>query len=76
VRKFSVVGIEDLNVRGMLKNSKSSGGVADVGLFEFRCELEYMAPIQSSQIVLAGRWYAFLLDPFTGYLRKRGEGPN
>ena len=58
VRKFSVVGIEDLNVRGMLKNSKLSRCVADVGLFEFRRELEYKAPMQSSQIVLAGRWYA------------------
>jgi putative transposase len=58
VRKFSVIGIEDLNVRGMLKNSTLSRCVADVGLFEFRRQLEYKAPMQSSQIVLAGRWYA------------------
>jgi putative transposase len=58
VRKFAVIGIEDLNVRGMLKNSRLSRCVADVGLFEFRRALEYKAPMHASRIVLAGRWYA------------------
>jgi transposase len=35
-----------------------SRSVADVGLFEFRRELEYKAPMQASRIVLAGWWYA------------------
>lgn len=58
VRKFSVIGLEDLNVRGMLKNSKLSRAIADVGLFEFRRQVTYKAKMQASRVVMAGRWYA------------------
>jgi putative transposase len=58
VRKFSVIGIEDLNVRGMLKNSKLSRAIADVGLFEFRRQVTYKAAMHASRVFVAGRWYA------------------
>jgi putative transposase len=35
VEQFDVIGIEDLNVRGMMANGKLSRAVADVGMFEF-----------------------------------------
>ena len=57
VRKFTVIGIEDLNVRGMMKNGKLSRAVADVGMFEFRRQLEYKAPMHSSRVVVADRWF-------------------
>ncbi len=57
VRKFSVIGIEDLNVRGMMANGRLARAVADVGMFEFRRQLEYKAAMQGARIVLAGRFY-------------------
>jgi putative transposase len=43
VEQFDVIGIEDLNVRGMMANGKLSRAVADVGMFEFRRQIEYKA---------------------------------
>jgi putative transposase len=57
VRRFDVVGIEDLNVRGMLANDKLSRAVADVGMSEFRRQIEYKAPMQGAIVVVASRWY-------------------
>jgi putative transposase len=57
VRKFSIIGIEDLNVRGMMKNGKLSRAIADIGMFEFRRQLEYKAPMQGGRIIVADRWF-------------------
>ena len=57
VRQFDIIGIEDLNVRGMLANSHLSRAIADVGMFEFRRQLEYKAAMQGARIVLVDRWY-------------------
>jgi len=47
-----IVGIEDLNVSGMMKNRCLARSIADLGLFEWRRQLEYK-----------GRWYACLIIP-------------
>jgi putative transposase len=57
VRKFDVIGIEDLNVKGMMANGKLARAVADVGMFEFRRQLEYKAAMQGARIVVADRWF-------------------
>jgi putative transposase len=57
VRRFDVIGIEDLNVRGMMANRKLARAVADVGMFEFRRQLEYKAAMQGARIVVASPWY-------------------
>lgn len=57
VNQFDVIGIEDLNVRGMMANGKLSRAVADVGLFEFRRQLEYKAAMQGVRIVVVNQWY-------------------
>jgi putative transposase len=57
VSRFDVIGIEDLNVRGMMANGNLARAVADVGMFEFRRQLEYKAEIAGVRIVVASPWY-------------------
>jgi putative transposase len=57
VRRFDGIGIEDLNVRGMMANGRLSRAVADVGRFEFSRQLGYKAAMHGVRIVVAGRWY-------------------
>ncbi|MGB4766109.1 MAG: RNA-guided endonuclease TnpB family protein [Rugosibacter sp.] len=56
-RRFHTIGIEDLNVRGMVKNRHLSRAVADMGFFEFRRQLDYKAAQRGGMIVVADRWY-------------------
>jgi putative transposase len=56
-RRFHTVGIEDLNVRGMVKNRYLSRAVSDRGFFEFRRPLDYKAAQRGGMIVVADRWY-------------------
>lgn len=56
-RRFHTIGIEDLNVRGMIKNRHLARSVADMGFFEFRRQLEYKAAMRGGQIVVADRFY-------------------
>jgi putative transposase len=57
VRRFDVIGIEDLNVRGMMANGSLSRAVADVGMFEFRRQLDYKAAMHGVRLIVADRWY-------------------
>ncbi len=56
VRHASLVGIEDLNVAGMLKNHCLAQAISDVGFAEFRHQLDYKAPAAGSQVVAIGRF--------------------
>ena len=53
-RRFHTLGIEDLNVRGMVKNRCLSCAVSDRGFFEFRRQLDYKAAQRGG---VADRWY-------------------
>jgi putative transposase len=57
VRKFTVIGIEDLNVRGMMANHCLALAISDIGAFEFRRQLKYKAPMNSSRVAVADRWF-------------------
>ncbi|SEQ11228.1 putative transposase [Ectothiorhodospira magna] len=57
-RRFHTIGIEDLNVRGMMKNRNLARSIADMGFFEFRRQLEYKAAMRGGQIKVADRFYA------------------
>jgi putative transposase len=56
-RRFHTIGIEDLNVRGMLQNRRLARAIADMGLYEFRRQLEYKAVRHGGRVVVADRWY-------------------
>lgn len=57
VKNYSLIGIETLNVKGMLKNGRLSRAVADVGMHEFRRQLAYKSVLYGTQLVLADRWF-------------------
>ena len=52
-----VVGIEDLNVSGMMKNRCLSRAIADLGLFECRRQLNYKGGWYGCKIVPVDRFY-------------------
>lgn len=56
-RRFQVIGIEDLNVRGMLANEKLARSIADMGFYEFRRQLEYKVKLHGGIVVAAPRFY-------------------
>jgi len=57
VLNHDLIGIEDLNVRGMTRNRRLARSVMDQSFHEFRRQLEYKAAWYGSEIVHADRWY-------------------
>lgn len=57
-RRFHTIGIEDLNVRGMVRNRHLARSITDMGFFEFRRQLNYKATMRGGQVVVADRFYA------------------
>lgn len=55
---FQTIGIEDLHVKGMMRNRKLSRSIADMGFHEFRRQMEYKADMKNKTIVIADRWFA------------------
>jgi putative transposase len=57
VRCFHTIGIEDLHVKGMLRNRCLSRAIADMGFAELRRQFVYKADRRGGQVVLIDRWY-------------------
>ena len=57
VRKYACVVIEDLNVKGMVRNRRLSRVISDMGFGEFRRQLEYKAEPTGTEVVVANRWF-------------------
>jgi putative transposase len=57
-RRFHTIGIEDLNVRAMVKNRPLARSIADMGFFAFRRQLAYKAAMRGGQVVVADRFFA------------------
>jgi putative transposase len=57
VKTFRFIGIEDLNVRGMIKNHKLAKSISDAAFYEFKRQLEYKSKLSGSNIVLADRFF-------------------
>ena len=56
IRRADVIKLEDLNVAGMLKNHCLAGAIADVGMGEFRRQIEYKAAWHGRIVVAVNRW--------------------
>ena len=50
--------IEDLNVKGMMKNKHLSKQVQDCSFYEIRRQLEYKCEWNNVKLIIADRWYA------------------
>jgi len=57
VREFSVIGIEDLNVRAMMASRTLARNIGDRGFYEFRRQLEYKARLYGACLITASRWF-------------------
>ena len=57
-RQYGIIGIENLNVKGMMKNRRLSKALNDAALYEKRRQLEYKATWNGGLVVPVGRWFA------------------
>lgn len=55
--KPSRIVIEDLNVKGMMRNRHLSKAIAQQGFHEFRRQLEYKTNFRGIELVIADRWF-------------------
>ena len=53
----SVIVIEDLNNRGMMRNHKLAKSLADASFGEFRRQLQYKSRWYGSKLVVTDRWF-------------------
>jgi len=56
-RENQSIVIEDLNVHGMLKNSRLARSISDMGWYEFRRQLAYKSQIFGTDLIIAPRFY-------------------
>lgn len=56
--RFDTIGIEELNIRGMMKNHHIARAIADMSFYEFRRQVEYKAHRRGGIVVVANRWFA------------------
>lgn len=57
VNENQIIVLEDLKVSNMLKNHHLAQAISDVGLFEFRRQIEYKAKWNSRQVVFVDTFY-------------------
>lgn len=56
-RTYQVITIEDLNVKGMVKNRSLARAVSDAGFGELRRQIEYKAAWRGVTVVIADRFF-------------------
>ena len=55
--KPSKIVIEDLNIKGMMKNKHLSKAIAQQGFYEFKRQLQYKCEFNGIEFVEADKWY-------------------
>jgi putative transposase len=54
---FKIICLEDLNVKGMMKNHKLAFTISDMGFYEFKRQLEYKAGLYGNWISVVSKWF-------------------
>ena len=57
VRNYDVICLEDLNIKGMIKNHRLAKAINDASWGQFVSMLTYKAELNDKQIVKIDRWY-------------------
>ena len=57
-KRYARIGVETLNISGMMRNRRLSRAVADAGMGSFISMLEYKSELHGAEIVRIDRWYA------------------
>lgn len=55
---FKYISIEDLNVKGMMSNSKLSKSISDLGFYEFKRQLQYKSANKGNHLLINDKWFA------------------
>lgn len=56
-RENQTIVIEDLHVKGMMKNHCLARAISDIGFGEFRKQLTYKSEIYGNNLIIANRWF-------------------
>jgi len=56
--EYGIVGVEDLNIRGMVKNKRLARSIADASMYQIREQLAYKTDERGGKLVAVDRWYA------------------
>ena len=57
LKSYDVVFIEDLNVRGMLRNHSLAKAIREIGFYRFKEVLQSKAIVNAKQVILVDRFY-------------------
>ena len=55
---FKYISIETLNIKGMMSNRKLSRAISDIGMYEFKRQLNYKAKLKGNIILENDKWFA------------------
>ena len=57
-KRYARIGVETLNVSGMVRNRRLSRAIADAGMSSFISMLRYKSELHGTELVRIDRWYA------------------
>lgn len=57
VLNYDVIGLENLNVRGMVQNRSLARSIMDQSFYEFRRQVEYKSELYGGQVFIADRFF-------------------
>lgn len=58
VNEYGLIGVEDLNIKGMVKNRKLAKAISDAGMYQVKQQLEYKINAVGGELIKVDRWFA------------------
>ena len=58
VRSFEVIGVETLNIKGMMRFSRNAKNYNDVSWYKFTSMLEWKSKFHNCSVVKSDKWFA------------------